>query len=180
VTKPSIYLCGPISGLTVGEAAGGWRVAFARQIDHQAPGLIDLYSPLRHKGRLAEIGVIAEKAGGTSYCNSDGTDQHDPMLTERAIIAKDRLDCRRSSMIVAGFLGATTKSTGSLIEFGWADAWNIPILLIMEKPEGMRSASGVPHDNPHEHLFVTGIASWRTDNIAEAAYMAKTLLLPGI
>jgi hypothetical protein len=180
LTKPSIYLCGPISGLTYGEAAEGWRLAFARQIESQAPGCIDLYSPLRHKGRLAEIGVIAERSDGTAYCNRDGTDQHDPMLTERAIIAKDKLDCRRSSMIVAGFLGAKTKSAGSLIEFGWSDAWDIPILLIMEKTGSMRTPSGEPINNPHEHLFVTGIASWRTDNIAEAAYMARTLLLPGI
>lgn len=159
MSKPAIYLCGPITGLSYNDAFDGWRGVFQRTLDPaRLDHAIDIYNPMRHQGAMAEVGCI--EATNEAY-------EHNPLMTERAVVAKDKLDVKRSSLIVVCLLGATTITVGSLIELGWADAWDIPILLIMEK-------SG----NPHEHLFVRTIASFRTDNIEEAASMAYMLLLP--
>ena len=45
-----VYLSGPITGLTYGEARYTWREEFAKK----APG-IRVLSPMRHEGHLAEM-----------------------------------------------------------------------------------------------------------------------------
>jgi nucleoside 2-deoxyribosyltransferase len=62
-------------------------------------------------------------------------------------------------------LGAKKVSIGTCVEIGWANAHDIPIVLIME-----------PDGNPHDHAFVTETASFRTDNLNDAVYIVKAIL----
>lgn len=154
MSKPSIYLCGPITGMSYGEARFGQRKAFADLIDER----IDIFSPMRQEGHLAEIQKISDKPYDSNV-----------MSSSRGIVAKDKLDVQRATLIVANFLGAKIISVGSLIELGWANAWDKPVMIIMEK-EG----------NPHDRFFLTEMADFRTDSVSEAAHMANALLLPGL
>src|SRR5688572_1825858 len=118
--KPRIYLCGPITGLSYGEARNGWRREFATYVDDN---LIDLYSPMRQEGHLAEVQSIEHKP-------------YDGVLSQsRAIVAKDLLDIRRADLIVANFVGAKDHSVGSICEVAWSYLLDKPVISIME-PSG--------------------------------------------
>lgn len=152
--KPRIYLAGPITGLSYGEARNGWRAEFASLVD---ANLIDLFSPMRQEGHLAEIQHIEHKA-------------YDGILSQaKAIVAKDRLDVQRADLVVACFLGAKAISLGTAIELGWADAMGKTTLIVME-PEG----------NPHDRFFLTEMADFRVQTVREAAEVASAILLPGV
>lgn len=153
--KPSVYLCGPITGLSYGEARNGWRAEFASYMDQT---LIDLYSPMRQENHLlSELQTIEHKA-------YDGV-----LASARGIVAKDRLDVQRATIVVAGFLGAKVVSIGSICEVAWADAWQKPTIIIME-----------PAGNCHDRFFLTELAAYRVATIKEAAGVASAILLPGI
>lgn len=150
-----IYLCGPITGTTYNECAMGWRKAV---YDALTPMGIEVYSPMRGKDHLS----------GESIMSPQAYEKH-PISTVQAILGRDRADVIKSDMIFANLIGATEKSTGSLVEFGWADLKRIPILICME-PEG----------NPHEHVFVRGLATWRVHNLRDGIAIARVFMIPGI
>lgn len=152
--KPSIYLCGPITGLSYGEARNGWRAEFASYIDRT---LIDVYSPMRQEGHLSEVQSIEHKP-------------YDGILSSaRGIVAKDRLDVQRATVVVGGFLGAKLVSIGSICELAWADAWQKTTIIILE-----------PKGNCHDRFFLTEMADYRVPTVKEAADVASAILLPGI
>lgn len=152
--KPRVYLAGPITGLSYGEARHGWRAEFAKYLDPA----IEAYSPMRQENHLSEIQLIEHKP-------------YDGILSQaKAIVAKDRLDVQRADLIVAGFLGAKLVSVGTLIEIGWADAWNKTTIIIME-PDG---------SNPMDRFFLTEMADFRVATVKEAADVANAILLPGV
>lgn len=156
MSKPSIYLSGPISGLSYREARFGWRQEFASYVD---PEKIDLFSPMRQESHLAEIQSIENKPYGGS-----------PLSQSRAIVAKDRLDTQRCDVLVAGLLGAKIVSVGTLIEIGWADAWDKTTIVILEDDGS----------NPMDRFFLTELADFRVASVKEAAEVAKAILLPGV
>lgn len=149
-----VYGCGPITGLSYEQARFGWRKQFADLLDPR----IEFLSPMRQEGHLAEVTEIAHQA----YAGS-------AMSSIRGIVAKDKLDVQRSTIIVANFLGAKNVSIGSVIELGWANAWDKPIILVME-----------PKDNIHDRFFLTELSHFRTDSVEEAAHWSNALILPGV
>lgn len=153
MSKPSIYLCGPITGLSYEEARNGWRREFASYIDSR----IDIYSPMRQEGHLAEIQTIEHKP----YTGV--------LSSAKAIVAKDFLDVQRATLIVANFIGAKDKSTGSTCEIAWAYSFQKPVFVIME-PEG----------NPHDSFFLMEQVQFRCDTVRAAAQHANAILLPGV
>lgn len=154
-TRGRVYLCGPIAGLTYGEARHGWREEIATLVDPS----IELLSPMRQEGHLAEmVGTIGALAPSDL-----------PIATQRAIVAKDKLDIRRSDLVVANFLGAKRVSIGSVAEMGIASEANKTIILVME-PEG----------NIHDHVFIRELADVRVTTVEEAGMIINALLLPGV
>jgi nucleoside 2-deoxyribosyltransferase len=120
---------------------------------------IDLLSPMRQEGHLAEIpGPIGAFAPNNVA-----------IATQRAIVAKDKLDIRRSDLVVANFLGATRVSIGSVAEIGFASALDKGIILIME-----------PAGNVHDHVFVNEMSDVIVRSVKEAADIVNALLLPGV
>lgn len=150
-----VYLCGPIAGCTYDEARYGWRKKLAELIKPEIP----ILSPMRQEGHLAE--VVGE-------LGTFAPDNH-AIATQRAIVAKDKLDIRQSSLVVANFLGAERVSIGSVVEIGFASALGKPIVLVIE-PEG----------NVHDHLFVREMSDVRVSSIRDAADIVNALLLPGV
>lgn len=152
----SIYLCGPITGLTYGEAALGWREQFATLV----PKHIKCFSPMRGKKFLDGTGPI--QCDPKAY---NGT----VLASPKGVITRDAFDVRNCDVIVANFLGAKAVSIGSCHEFGMAHILNKPVVLIMER-EG----------NVHNHIFITETAGYWVDNLEEAAAAVTIMLTPGI
>lgn len=145
----SIYLCGPISGLSFEECID-WRRYFAKRL---AADIVPL-SPMRGREYLAK-----EKSIGDSY-------EESILSNRKAITSRDRNDVMNCDMMVANFLGATRVSIGSIIEFGWADAFRKPVICVMENDQS----------NVHEHAILNTITGFRVKTLDEAAAIANSLL----
>ncbi len=153
--KKTVYLCGPIAGLTYGQARNGWREEFAGLLpEHIAPA-----SPMRGKNFLVNAGVLNSKP--------EMYPEH-VMATAHGIVHRDRNDVKNCDAVVACFLGAGKVSIGSMVEFGWADAFRKPIVTIMDA------------DNIHQHVFVSELSGYIVPSIEEAAVLVTHLLTPGV
>jgi len=156
-----VYLAGPITGLSYGEARHGWREAFPELFSPVIREHVKFYSPMRGKDHLAEINKII---GGDVY-------KSNPITSAAGITTRDHNDVYTSHVMVANFLGAKSGSLGTGIEFGWASAYKVPIVTIME-PEG----SG----NPHDHLMIKHLSGYIVHDLETAARIVQLILLPGI
>jgi nucleoside 2-deoxyribosyltransferase len=88
------------------------------------------------------------------------------LSSPKGITARDRFDTMRSDLIFCNLMGMDKISVGSMIEFGWADAMRIPILLVAE--EG----------NIHEHAMVNDMISFRAYSLKEGLDIARHVLIP--
>lgn len=153
--KPSVYLAGPISGLTYKDA-DDWR-RYAKQYLNKLG--IEAYSPTRAKEYLASIGKLAP--AGQNYNGLS------PLSENKGIVARDRMDCTGRSLVLANLLGSTQVSIGTCIEFGWADSAKVPIVLAIEK-----------ENNPHEHGMLVELAGYRVESLEAALDITASILLP--
>lgn len=149
------YLAGPIASRDL-KGATTWRA--------QAQGLlaeygIEGYSPLRGKENLIpQTGPIGSNT--EDYVP-------DPLTGAKGITRRDRYDVRTADLMIANLLDMTDKPTGTAIEFGWADAFNVPVIMIIE-PEGSLA----------EHPMLSEIAGFRVETVEEACELAASILLP--
>jgi nucleoside 2-deoxyribosyltransferase len=144
-----VYLCGQITGSTYEEARYGWRA----QVVHACEDMpIRFLSPMRAKDHLAGD-------PGISPMGSDHV-----LSRENAITTRDRLDVMRSTLIFCNLLGTTDKSIGSMIEFGWADAFRKPVICCMED------------DNIHRHVMVDSIIGWHCSTLEQGIFVLRSIL----
>lgn len=148
---PSVYLAGPITGLTYDEAQD-WRAGVRSELWDAG---IEAFSPLRVKHYLREHGVLEDQYQGINAL-SDG----------RGIIARDRNDVRRRDMVLANLVGAERVSIGTVMEIAWADAFRTPVVIAME-PE-----------NVHQHAMVVESVGFIVPTLEEAIEIVKAVLLP--
>lgn len=146
--KKSVYLCGPITGLTYEQATEERNRVAEIFEDHD----IEAKTPMR--GKIYILDDQELKAKGYEEVSR----------TDKAIVGRDRNDVRTSSVVLADLRGATRVSIGSMVEFGWADAYRVPIVTVMDQ-EG----------NPHDHGFVHQLSVYVVHDIHEAIEL--TLLL---
>lgn len=155
----SIYLAGPISGLTHKEATD-WRDQFEAIINSNLHGTEDsryikCLSPMRNKEHLKNKGPI----------DSFGHTNTVPLSTSRGIMTRDYFDVRRCSLLVVNFLGATEKSIGTIMEVAWAYMLQKPVIVIAEA------------DNVHvTHAMMTEAISYRVDSVVAGASLAQKVL----
>ena len=166
----TVYLAGPISGLTYADARDGWRKEFASLM----PEHIHCLSPMRAKEFLSKAQDISGLP--TSY-----TDQ--AIATPSGIVTRDHNDVKSCDAMVANFLGADRASIGTAIEFGWANAYRKPIVMLIEKDGFVRVKKGdgtlVAQRNPHWHAMMSEIGGYLTDDMEEAAHIINHILTPG-
>lgn len=155
--KKYLYLCGAITGLSYEEARYGWR---KQVVEALAGSEIVPVSPMRWKTHLENV------ADRDSL--SPLGDPESVLSCSRGLTTRDRFDVKRSHLLFANLLGMDRVSIGSMIEFGWADAWRIPILAIME------------HGNRHEHAMVHELIGWRCHTLEEGITVARAVLTEGI
>lgn len=151
VINKAVYLAGPIRGLTLEEAVE-WRERFAELMHNR----IEVRSPMRLKKTELPYDTPLDLPG----IQYEGL-----FTTQKAIVTRDRVDCTTSGVIVMNLLGAEAISIGSMVEVGWADAFRIPIVLLMEE-EG----------NVHDHFFTKEIPCWRVQCAIDAARVVHSLL----
>ena len=152
-----VYLAGPITDLSYEEARNGWRVWMYEYL--QMLG-IEAASPMRGKDCLK----------GAVKLDRQTADYEKSVITSpQGITGRDRNDVKTCDVMIANFLGAKQASVGTAIEFGWADAWRKPIILVMEDK-----------GNPHDHLMITTMATYRVDNLKDAAKLANLLIKGGV
>jgi nucleoside 2-deoxyribosyltransferase len=147
-----VYLAGPITGLTFGDAQD-WRDYVTSHIDPR----LQCYSPLRGKDFFKGKGEIKSKEEYTFH----------PLSTDKGITTRDRFDCMGSDLVLFNLLGAKSVSIGTMIELGWADAARNPAIVVMEK-EG----------NPHEHPMLRQTTHYRVESLDDAIRLAEMILLP--
>lgn len=118
MSKPLIYLAGPISGRTF--AVGNyWRTYAAKQL---APEIKTL-SPLRDKEFLSDLQEIS--AHGEEYKHLS------PLATSRGVMTRDFYDCTRADVLLVNLLGAERVSIGTCMEIAWAFDRRIPIVCVL-------------------------------------------------
>ena len=152
----TVYLAGPITGLTYGDARHGWRKEFALMLP---PHIIPL-SPMRGKDALmgeTDIQGDPDMYSSNALCSAFG------------VVTRDRNDVKNCDVMVACFLGVDHASLGTAVEFGWADIYRKPVIMVIEDK-----------DNIHLHAFLTEIAGYRINNLEEAAQIVRCLLTPGV
>ena len=151
VPAPTVYLAGPISGLTYGGATD-WR-EYAR--DRLAGmGIIGL-SPMRAKTFLAREEQVA-----------DSYEQH-PLSTRVGITTRDRFDVMRCDVVLVYLPKNTEKVTiGTMIEVGWADAFRKPLVLVDEDGDA----------SIHNHAMVRAIAGYVVTSLESGLNIIDALL----
>ena len=148
-----VYLAGPIASQDLAGATEWRHEAQQRLADLDIRG----YSPLRSKEHLIpQSGRI-----GSSVVDY----KDDPLTSQSGITIRDRYDVMSSDVMIANLLGATEKLVGTAVEFGWADAFNIPVIMVIE-PEG----------SILEHPILNHIAGFRVSTVEEACLVAARIL----
>jgi len=139
----TVYLAGPITGLTYDQAEDGWRRWAADALS--ATGKIKALSPLRGKHYLRDQGAL-EKQYLTLH----------QMSSPQGIVRRDFNDVKNCDAILAYFLGAQKASIGTCWEMGAAYALQRPVVAVLE-PGSM-----------HDHPFITQTAAYTFNNIEDA------------
>lgn len=153
----TVYLSGPITGLTYDVARFGWRSEFNLLLEDG----ITVLSPMRHEGHLAEMrGVPIEPDNLPAGLFSQS----------RMIVDKDFLDIRTADVIVVNLRDAKIASQGTLIEYGFAAALAKPIITIATA-EDLKL-----HKSPFIPVLSTAIVS----TLEEAAAIVNSLLSEGL
>jgi nucleoside 2-deoxyribosyltransferase len=151
--QPSIYLAGPITGLTFGESES-WRDLVKRSLKQAG---IDCFSPLRaQEHTLRHRGILL----ATSY-------EDDPMTSADGIMFRDHWDVKTRDLTFANVLAAKEKSIGTSMELAWAYAYCKPVVLVMEKT-----------GNVHEHCMFRKAGVFSVQTLGEGIELAKAILLP--
>ena len=161
MSKPLVYLCGPITGLNY-KGAKDWRDyagTWFKEFD------IDVLSPMRGKEYLAHIEKFSPDGEGQTV-----------MSTPPAIVKRDTFDVtKRADLILANLLGAKITSIGSVFEFGLAYGNNVPIIAAMETHD-----DEVPENNNiHDHAFIRQTALCY-GTLEEALVATRIFLMTGI
>lgn len=156
----TIYLAGPITGQTYDVSRFGWRKDFAEILFAHGYSHIHCRSPMRGKEILKDFGVLT---AGEDYPD-------DPMTRGAGIVTRDRNDVKTSDAMIACFLESNgVVSRGTFIEYGWADAFRVPVIVV-----------GDAEDPNIKYLMVERIAGYIVPDLVTAATVVGRLLTPGI
>lgn len=149
----TVYLAGPISGLSYAGCTDWRHTAAADLADHGIKAL----SPLRGKEYLSHLEEIS--ADGREYAHLG------VLSLPRGVMTRDRFDATRCDVLLVNLLDAKKVSIGAVMEIAWADARRTPIVAVMEDA-----------GNVHEHMMVSEALGFRVPTLAEALHIVKAIL----
>jgi len=152
--QPTVYLAGPISGLSF-KGCTDWREYAKRELAmHGIKG----WSPMRAKEYLASLPSIS--GHGNEYAHMG------PFATSRGVMTRDRFDCTRCDVVLVNFVGATQVSIGTVMEIAWADLTRTPIVMAVDDE----------HD-VHNHMMISEAIGFRVPTLDEAIRIAASILV---
>ena len=170
-TDPVVYLAGPITGLSYAGCTE-WRQGV---IEELAKDGIKGISPMRGKEYLASLESIS--GHGKEYLHMS------PLSAPKGVVIRDHWDVIRCKVLFVNLLQKHLPpekrivSIGTVAEIAWK--WHVhgPIVLVMEKPT-LSLAVGHPDYfvNIHEHMFVTHMATYQVETIAEGVHLTKAIM----
>jgi len=143
-----VYLAGPIDGCTY-SGCTDWREYAIKELKKDN---ITGLSPMRAKEFLKEHPKLV-----------DGISKH-VLASDAGITTRDMWDVRRSDATLFNLLGAEKVSIGTMIEYGWASAFNKPFVTVMEK-----------QGNIHEHAMIRRLSGYRVENLDEGLAVVRAL-----
>lgn len=150
VSRPLVYLAGPITGLDY-QRTTEWRERVSALL---APDIVCL-SPMRSKTHV----------NNQSIASNEYPD--DVLSSAREVITRSRWDTMRCDLLLVNLLYAERLSIGTIMEVAWADAARKPIVLAMED-------GGL-----HEHAMIQEVVGFRvTTSVEDAAAVVRSILLP--
>ncbi|KKN67760.1 hypothetical protein LCGC14_0457930 [marine sediment metagenome] len=168
MSRPKVYLAGPIKGLNYAEATD-WRVEARRLLAQQG---LDGFSPMRAKHFLK---------GSLSISTDEFYDN--VIATPQAIVTRDRYDIRTCDMMLINVQGATTASLGTAIEIGWADSWRKPIVIVgIDTPlpcfdcERVGCGYYSPNPSPFKHEFIEALVGYKVETVEQAVQVCRNVL----
>lgn len=144
-----VFLSGPITGMSYDDCLL-WRTYVQQNL---APGIVGI-SALRGREHLRANPVIRNDQDGNILSSPKG------------ITARDRFDTMRCDVLLVNLLGATSISIGTVLEIGWADALQKPIVTVMEP------------GNVHDHGMIRTISSFVVHSLDEGIRLVEAILLP--
>lgn len=143
-----VYLAGPIDGCTY-DGCTNWREYAIKELAND--GIAGL-SPMRAKEFLKGHPRLVE-----------GISQN-VLVSDSGLTTRDMWDVRRSDAILFNLLNAEKVSTGTMVEYGWASAFDKPIVTVMEK-EG----------NVHEHSMIRRLSGYRVETLEDGLTIVRAL-----
>jgi len=153
MSRPVVYLAGPIAGTEKGEAFE-WRNDAARQL--RAFG-IDSRSPLRAKASLAAAPIGMDCR---AYTNRGWA------YTPEGIMTRDHFDCTTSDAVLVNLLGAKRLTFGTAMEIAWCYDRHIPLVIAIEE-------DGNPHSG---HPMFIAAAKFRCPTLDDAIEATAVIL----
>ena len=149
----TVYVGGPIAGMTLQEATE-WRIEVCNKLaDHDIGARFPVLNAVKP----------------TEVYNTQGYDTS-ALVKPRGIIMNDRWCVQNSDLILMNLLNSKRVSIGSMVEYGWADAYRKPIVTVM-KLDG---------NNPHDHAFVKELSGFIVEDLEEAVHVILGVLHVGI
>ena len=155
----TVYLGGPIKGL-VYDNCTDWRFSVAQEL--KQCGILTR-SPMRGRedASFSKTSIINE-----DYLNSTDFGHLNPLNTSKGITIRDKMDVKKCDLVFANLLGAKDISIGTLLEIGWADILQKPIVAVIEKK-----------GNLHDHGMLNEIIGFRAEKIDEGIDLVKRILI---
>ena len=154
MTRPLVYLAGPIAGIS-GVDATDWRHYSLARLEIHA---IECLSPMRAKHSLVEQEKIS-----TNYHDYE---KFGTFFTSKAIMARDFNDVRRCDVLLVNLLGAPRPSLGTVVELAWAFAMQKPAVVAIE-------AQGNPNDG---HPLIHEAVPFRVETLDDAIDAVAVIL----
>jgi len=152
--KPSVYLCGPMSGLTWQEALA-WR----KKCEAELYSRWRLINPVRSQIATSSIHDIIPV-----QLQSDN-DYKDLKDTATGVTAQDEFFIDQSDWLLCNFLNADKVSIGSVWEMGYAWGTHKKILTVLEP------------GSIHDHPFIRRRSHVFTPSLNEAIEFFKAIAL---
>ena len=145
MSKPIVYLAGPINGLSYW-AAVGWRVTMREQLGP----FIEVLSPMRGKLELRNEEELHGNYPDSLHSRPD------------TIVQRDLSDVRRADLIIVNGLQG---SYGTALEVGYAVRGATPVVLVLPEDDPLRGHPFV--------LALPGLSVVAT--LDEAAQVARSM-----
>lgn len=153
MSKPVVYLAGPVANTAMGEAFA-WRADAAAALAARG---IEARSPMRNKKALAKKDILGDYHAYAGF---------GWQFTPHGILVRDYNDCVTADGMLVNLLGTRAMSFGTGMELAWAFDRRIPIVVVIES-----------HGNIHDrHPMFAALVKLRTTELHDAIDMIADIL----